>query len=60
MSDSLLDAAMVYPLQTHEDYQIGIIHALATEKVAIVAMLDETHPKLKKEDGDENEYTGQD
>src|SRR5271163_4587463 len=23
----------------------------------MVAMLDETHPKLKKEDGDENEYT---
>ena len=23
----------------------------------MVAMLDETHPKLKKENGDENEYT---
>jgi nucleoside phosphorylase len=57
MSDSLVDAAMAYPLQTYEDYQIGIICALATEKAAIVAMLDETHPKLKKEDGDENEYT---
>src|SRR5277367_4322796 len=57
MSDSLVDAAMAYPPRTHEDYQIGIICALATEKAAMVAMLDETHPKLKKEDGDENEYT---
>lgn len=43
--------------RTHEDYQIGVICALATEKAAVVAMLDETHPKLKKENGDENEYT---
>ncbi|RDW57769.1 hypothetical protein BP5796_12570 [Coleophoma crateriformis] len=43
--------------RTHKDYQIGVICALATEKAAMVAMLDETHPKLKKEIGDENEYT---
>ncbi|RDW58733.1 hypothetical protein BP6252_13209 [Coleophoma cylindrospora] len=43
--------------RTHKDYQIGIICALATEKAAMVAMLDETHPKLKKEMGDDNEYT---
>jgi nucleoside phosphorylase len=30
---------------------------LATEKAAMVAMLDETNPRLKKEKGDENEYT---
>jgi nucleoside phosphorylase len=57
MSDSLVDAAMAHPARTHKDYQIGIICALATEKAAMVAMLDETYPKLKKEDGNENEYT---
>jgi hypothetical protein len=39
---------MADPPRTHEDYQIGVICALATEKAAIVAMMDETHPKLKK------------
>ena len=48
---------MANPLRTHEDYQIGIICALATEKAAMVAMLDESHPKLKKENGDDNDYT---
>jgi nucleoside phosphorylase len=43
--------------RTHEDYQIGIICALETEKAAMVAMLDEPHPGLKKENGDDNEYT---
>ena len=57
MSHSLVEAAMAHPPRTREDYQIGVICALATEKAAMVAMLDETHPKLKKEDGDENEYT---
>jgi nucleoside phosphorylase len=56
-SDSLVDAAMAHPPRTHEDYQIGIICALATEKAAMVAMLDEAHSKLKKQNGDENEYT---
>jgi nucleoside phosphorylase len=42
--------------RVHEDYQIGIICALAVEKAAIVAMLDETHPK-RKDKADENEYT---
>jgi nucleoside phosphorylase len=56
-SNSLVDAVMAHPPRTHEDYQIGIICALATEKAAMVAMLDEPHPKLKKEDRDENEYT---
>jgi nucleoside phosphorylase len=48
---------MAHPPRTHEDYQIGVICALATEMAAMVAMLDETHPKLKKEAGDDNEYT---
>jgi nucleoside phosphorylase len=48
---------MAHPPRTHEDYQIGIICALATEKAAMVAMLDETHARLTKENGDENEYT---
>ena len=50
-------AAIGLDSRTHVDYQIGIICALATEKAAMVAMLDETHPKLKKQPGDENEYT---
>jgi nucleoside phosphorylase len=48
---------MAYPPRTHEDYQIGIICALAIEKAAMVAMLDETHPRLEKKNGDINEYT---
>jgi hypothetical protein len=40
-----------------EEYQIGIICALATEKAAMVAMLDETHPKLPKDKADPNDYT---
>jgi nucleoside phosphorylase len=48
---------MAHTPRTNEDYQIGVICALATEKAAMVAMLDETHPKLKKEKGDDNEYT---
>jgi nucleoside phosphorylase len=57
MTDSLVDSAMAQPPRTHQDYQIGIICALTTEKAAMVAILDESHPKLKKENGDENEYT---
>lgn len=57
MSNSLVDDAMEHPPRTHEDYQIGIICALATEKAAMVAMLDETHPELGKGNGDENKYT---
>lgn len=48
---------MDHPLPTREDYQIGIICALAIEKAAMVAMLDKTHPKLRKADNDNNEYT---
>ena len=46
-----------HPPRTHEDYQIGVICALATEKAAMVAILDDPHPKSKKENGDDNEYT---
>ena len=55
--DSLVNTVMAQPSRTHEDYQIGVICALAVEMAAMVAMLDETHPNLKKERGDENEYT---
>jgi nucleoside phosphorylase len=57
MSDSLVDAAMADSPQTHEDYQIGVICALATEKAATVAMMDKTHPKMQRRHGDENKYT---
>jgi nucleoside phosphorylase len=48
---------MAQPRRKHEDYQIGIICALAAEKAPMVAMLDETHQKLEKENGDDNDYT---
>lgn len=48
---------MAHHLRTHEDYLIGIICALAIEKAAVVAMLDEIHPQLREANGDENEYT---
>jgi nucleoside phosphorylase len=43
--------------QTHEDYQIGIICALALEKAAVEAILDEEHPRLEKKEHDVNDYT---
>lgn len=43
--------------RTHEDYQIGIICALALEKAAVEAMLDEEHPRLRKKEHDVNDYT---
>ena len=53
---SLITARMTRP-QTNADYQIGIICALAVEKAAMVAMLDASHPRLQKTDGDDNDYT---
>ena len=44
-------------LRTNEDYQIGIICALALEKAAVEAMLDEEHPRLKRKEHDVNDYT---
>ena len=45
------------PLRTNKDYPIGVICALAIEKAAFVAMLDETHETLPDLKGDENSYT---
>ncbi|KAH8648332.1 hypothetical protein BGZ60DRAFT_499727, partial [Tricladium varicosporioides] len=55
--DSIFNVVMADPPRTHEDYQIGVICALATEKAAMVAMMDEIHPRLQRKHGDENEYT---
>jgi nucleoside phosphorylase len=48
---------MAAPTRTHQDYQIGIICALAFEKAAVEIMLDEEHPRLKRKEHDENDYT---
>ncbi|OBT39752.1 hypothetical protein VE00_10507 [Pseudogymnoascus sp. WSF 3629] len=42
---------------TKEHYQIGIICALHTEAVAVIAMLDEPHPKLASQKDDPNDYS---
>jgi nucleoside phosphorylase len=41
----------------HDDYSVGVICALAVEKVAFVAMLDEVHETLQTPKHDENSYT---
>ncbi|OAP56959.1 hypothetical protein AYL99_09071 [Fonsecaea erecta] len=43
--------------RTPEDYAIGIICALAVEKAAFQAMLDDVHDPLPTVEGDENSYT---
>ena len=43
MTDSLVDSAIAQPPRTHEDYQIGVICALATKKAAMVGILDKTY-----------------
>jgi nucleoside phosphorylase len=45
------------PRHTHIDYTIGVICALAVEKVAFVAMLDEVHESLSPPKHDDNSYT---
>jgi nucleoside phosphorylase len=40
-----------------ETYSVGIICALATEKAAAIAMLDDKHERLPPAPGDENDYT---
>ncbi|KFY95960.1 hypothetical protein V498_03038 [Pseudogymnoascus sp. VKM F-4517 (FW-2822)] len=42
---------------TKEHYQIGIICALHTEAAAVIAMLDEPHPKLASQKDDPNDYS---
>jgi len=42
---------------TKADYQIGIICALDVEEAAMIAMLDEEHPKLPKDISDPSQYT---
>jgi nucleoside phosphorylase len=40
-----------------EDYRIGVVCALAVEKAAVRATLDEEHPPLERLDGDDSQYT---
>ncbi|OBT41536.1 hypothetical protein VE00_08658 [Pseudogymnoascus sp. WSF 3629] len=40
-----------------DHYQIGIICALHTEAAAVIAMLDEPHPKLASQKDDPNDYS---
>jgi nucleoside phosphorylase len=40
-----------------DEYRVGIICALATEKTAVEGMLDEKYPKLSRQSGDANDYT---
>ncbi|KAH6668468.1 nucleoside phosphorylase domain-containing protein [Halenospora varia] len=42
---------------THRDYTVGWICALPKELIASTAMLDETHPDLRKQPNDHNAYT---
>jgi nucleoside phosphorylase len=43
--------------RAHKDYTIGVVCALATEKAAFEAMLDEKHPRLPNLKSDGNSYT---
>lgn len=45
------------PQHTHNDYSIGVICALAVEKAAFVAMLDDVHEALPTPKNDDNSYT---
>jgi nucleoside phosphorylase len=47
---------MASPSRTYEDYTVGLICALAVEKAAVEAMLDEKHSRLKAQHGDDNDY----
>jgi nucleoside phosphorylase len=42
---------------SRDAYSVGIICALAKEKAAAKAMLDEEHPRLPPASGDDNDYT---
>lgn len=41
---------------THQDYTVGWICALPLELTAAMAMLDEIHPRLSQDPGDQNTY----
>src|SRR5690242_2520618 len=43
--------------RTHKDYLVGVICALAVEKAAFEAMLDQVHERLPNPKGDDNSYT---
>lgn len=43
--------------RARQSYHVGIVCALATEKAAVEAMLDEEHPRRHNVPGDENDYT---
>jgi nucleoside phosphorylase len=45
------------PRKTTNDYSIGVICALAVEKAAFTAMLDEDHEALTTDENDRNSYT---
>jgi nucleoside phosphorylase len=45
------------PRKTTDDYSIGVICALAVEKAAFTAMLDEVHEALATDENDRNSYT---
>jgi nucleoside phosphorylase len=45
------------PQLTYNDYSIGVICALAVEKAAFVAMLDDVHEALPTPKNDDNSYT---
>ncbi|KAA8622019.1 Kinesin [Pyrenophora tritici-repentis] len=45
------------PQHTHNDYTIGVLCALAVEKAAFVAMLDDVHEVLPTPKNDDNSYT---
>ena len=48
---------MQKPNLSRDAYSVGIICALAKEKAAAKAMLDEVHSRLPPASGDENDYT---
>jgi nucleoside phosphorylase len=43
--------------RTHNGYTVGWVCALPKELIAVAAMLDETHPDLRRQPNDHNAYT---
>lgn len=48
---------MIAPPLSRESYATGIVCALALERAAVEAFLDEEHPRLDNPQGDNNTYT---